>query len=214
MTGTSTLRTILVGMDGSTGAERALAWASSRAAETGATIIATHVLTYTSQLVNDLPPIGMTTWRRSLEKLLTGAWTEPARNAGAHVQTILTDSESAAAGLLALTDSTSADLVVVGAHSHGNLADRILGGTTYRVAHRARTPVVVIPPTGPDRQPHQPTTRPTQLPTDPHRPAAERDLDGLRLLGAAPVCSGHDVPFLRTGPTRSQGLSSPRSRRP
>jgi len=146
MTGTSTLRTILVGMDGSTGAERALAWASSRAAETGATIIAAHVLTYTSQLINDLPPVGMTTWRRSLEKLLTGAWTDPARALGAHVQTILTEDESAAAGLLALTDSTRADLMVLGAHSHGSLADRLLGGTTYRVAHRAHIPVVVIPP--------------------------------------------------------------------
>jgi nucleotide-binding universal stress UspA family protein len=35
---------------------------------------------------------------------------------------------------------------VVGARGHGNLCERVLGGVTYRLSHRARHPVVVVPP--------------------------------------------------------------------
>ena len=41
---------------------------------------------------------------------------------------------------------TDCDLLIVGAKGHGGLADRVLGGVSYRVAHRARQPVVVVPP--------------------------------------------------------------------
>jgi len=141
-------------MDGSPGSQQALGWATARAAETGATIVAAHVLTYSGQLFNDLPPLGMTTWRRSLQEQLEGPWTDPARAAGAHVRPTLVEDESAAAGILALVERTHADLVVVGAHSHGNLAHRILGGTTYR----AHTPVVVIPPDWTPPPPVPPST--------------------------------------------------------
>jgi len=140
------IRTIVVGMDGSPGAQRALTWATARAGETGATIVAAYVLTYASQLVNDLPPVGMTTWRHTIETNLNGSWTDPARAAGRTVRTVLLDDESAATGLLGLIEREGADLVVLGAHGHGNLASRLLGGTTYRVAHRSLTPVVIIPP--------------------------------------------------------------------
>jgi nucleotide-binding universal stress UspA family protein len=133
-------------MDGSPGALRALAWATARAGETGATVVAAYVLTYTSQLVNDLPPVGMTRWRRTIETELNGAWTDPARAAGVPVRTVLLEEESSAAGLLALVQREDADLVVLGAQGHGNLASRLLGGTTYRVAHRSPAPVVIIPP--------------------------------------------------------------------
>ena len=39
-----------------------------------------------------------------------------------------------------------ADLLVVGAHGRGTLTGRVLGGVSYRVAHHARQPVVVVPP--------------------------------------------------------------------
>jgi nucleotide-binding universal stress UspA family protein len=35
---------------------------------------------------------------------------------------------------------------MLGRHGRGNLADRLLGATTYTVTHRASTPVAIIPP--------------------------------------------------------------------
>jgi nucleotide-binding universal stress UspA family protein len=37
-------------------------------------------------------------------------------------------------------------MIVVGAQGHGNLAERVLGGVSYRLAHRAHQPVVIVPP--------------------------------------------------------------------
>jgi nucleotide-binding universal stress UspA family protein len=140
------LRRILVGLDGSRGSERALAWATARAGETGASIVGVHVLTYSKELYRDLPPTGITRWRHDLEDQLRGPWTEPARQAGVGLELVLVEDDSPAAGLIKTADRQHVDLVVVGAHGEGGIADRLLGSTSYKLAHRAHQPVVVIPP--------------------------------------------------------------------
>lgn len=138
-------RTILVGVDGSPGAERALAWAAAQAAETGMSILAVHVLTYSTEFRRDLSLETITTWRRELGAQLRDQWTAAARDAGARIDTELLEDDTAAAGLLKAADRAEVDLVVLGAKGHGNLADRLLGATTYKVSHAARTPVVIVP---------------------------------------------------------------------
>ena len=140
------LRTIVVGVDGSAGAVRALAWAATRGAETSAELVAVHVLTYSAELATDLSLATITNWRRDRSRTLAGPWTDAGRSIGAVVRTVMVEDETPAAGILAISDRVDADLVVLGAHGRGNLADRLLGATTYTVAHRARTPVVIIPP--------------------------------------------------------------------
>jgi nucleotide-binding universal stress UspA family protein len=140
------LRTILVGTDNSTAAQRALTWAAARSRETGAQLVVVHVLTYSHEFATDLSLATVTTWRRNLERDLAGQWTDAARAIGATVRTLIVEDESTAAGILAAAQREHADLVVLGAHGRGNLADRLLGATTYTVTHRARTPVVIIPP--------------------------------------------------------------------
>jgi len=139
------LRTIVVGVDKSQGAQRALEWAAARAAETGAEVVAVYVLTYSHEFAADLSLASLTNWRRELERDLAGPWTDAARAAGVKVRALVVEDETAAAGILATADSLHADMVVLGAHGRGNLADRFLGATTYRATHRARTPVVIIP---------------------------------------------------------------------
>jgi len=145
------LHRIVVGVDGSPGAQRALGWAAARSCETGAELLAVHVLTFDRELALDVSPASVTNWRRTLQADVAGRWTEAARAAGARVRAYVVEADSAAAGLLAAADEEKADLLVLGAHGQGTLADRLLGATTYRVAHRAHIPVVVIPPewTGP-----------------------------------------------------------------
>ena len=37
------------------------------------------------------------------------------------------------------------NLIVVGAQGHGSFTDRVLGSVTYRLAHHADRPVVIVP---------------------------------------------------------------------
>ena len=139
------LRSILVGVDGSPAASRALAWAIARATESGARLVIAHVLTFSAEFRRDTSIDTMTTWRRDLRRRLEDEWAAPATAGGIEVTCELVEADSAATGLLHLAGSASADLIVLGAHSRGNLADRLLGATTYKVSHAARTPVLIIP---------------------------------------------------------------------
>ena len=140
-----TRRRILVGVDGSKGADRAMQWAVRYAQAIGMTIVAAHVLTYSREFLKDLPPSGLTNWRRELGQQLESQWVRSAAAAGVPVETALHEAESVDAGILSLADQNDAELIVLGAHAHGDIKDRLLGAVTYRVSHQASRPVVIIP---------------------------------------------------------------------
>lgn len=141
----SVLRLLVVGVDGSDGSQRALCWSAHLAEATGAEILAVHVLTYSHELLRDFTPDTMRTWRRELQADLRSRWIEPLAALGVPYRTLIVEHDSAAAGLVATADQEGADLLVVGANGHGRLADRVLGGVSYRVIHRSHRPVVVVP---------------------------------------------------------------------
>lgn len=142
-----TLHRILVGLDGSAGAHRALVWATDLVNGTDTEIVAVHVLTYSTEFRRDMGIETTTLWRRDLEKQLEGPWTSVLREPGASIRwrTHMLEGESASSGLMEAAEAEHADLIVVGAQGHGGIADRVLGGASYRLAHRARQPVVVVP---------------------------------------------------------------------
>jgi nucleotide-binding universal stress UspA family protein len=143
---TAPMRTILVGVDESPGAQRALAWATARAHETSDTrLLVAHVLTFSTELRRDAGLETTTLWRRDLERTVRDQWTVAARAAGVDVETVVCEADSPAAGLLSLAGRDAVDLIVLGTHGHGGLADRLLGATTYKVSHAATTPVVIVP---------------------------------------------------------------------
>jgi nucleotide-binding universal stress UspA family protein len=109
-------------------------------------VLAVHVLTYNRELLRDLTLDTMRTWRRELDIDLRTRWVEPLAAAGVAHRALVVEGDSAAEGLLETAAHERGDLLVVGAKGHGGLADRVLGGVTYRVTHRSRLPVVVIPP--------------------------------------------------------------------
>jgi nucleotide-binding universal stress UspA family protein len=142
----SFLDLLVVGADGSGGSERALIWAAQLALATGATVLAVHVLTYNRELLRDLTPDTMRAWRLELHDDLQGPWVDALRIAGVAHRCAVVEADSPASGLLDTADREGAGLVVVGARGHGGLTDRVLGGVSYRVSHRAHQPVVVVPP--------------------------------------------------------------------
>lgn len=136
-------RRVLVGVDGSDGSSRALAWTALLARETQSEIIAAHVLTFNAEFARDLSFDTMRTWRQDLHEHLETDWIKPLD--GIACETVLVEADSPASGLLDLAATRGADLLVVGAKGHGNLAGRVLGGVSYRVAHHAAQPVLIVP---------------------------------------------------------------------
>jgi nucleotide-binding universal stress UspA family protein len=141
-----TLNRLIVGLDGSAGAHRALEWAVGLVAGTEIELLAVHVLSYYVEMRRDSSIETMTLWRKDLEQQLNGPWTARARERGVRrLRARLVEGESASSGLMEVADEERADLIVVGAQGHGGIADRVLGGASYRLAHRAHQPVVVVP---------------------------------------------------------------------
>lgn len=141
------LRVILVGTDGSPGALRAMDWAARLATSSEASVRVVHVLTYDHELLRDLTPDTMTTWRRALERDLRSAWVAPLIERGVPHRCTLVEDESPAAGLIHAADREQADLIVAGAKGHSTFAGRILGSTSYSLTHHAHRPVIVVPAT-------------------------------------------------------------------
>ena len=136
---------LLLGVDGSAGAQRAMEWAAVHARLVGAEVVAAHIVTYSKELARDLPPTGLTNWRRELAQALRDDWTAALRAGGVSHRCVVKEADSVEAGLLDIAETEDVDLIVLGAHGHGDLADRLLGAVTYKVSHAAHRPVVIIP---------------------------------------------------------------------
>lgn len=146
---------IVVGVDGSEGAARALRWAIGLAEEEEAEIIAVYALSPAADLARGtgnavatglgLRDARQRSWRDELRRKLEQDWCAPLRAAGLPFRALL-EGAPAAEGLVAVADREHADLIVVGANGHGILEDRVLGSVTYKVSHQAHQPVVIVPP--------------------------------------------------------------------
>lgn len=136
------INTIVVGVDGSPGSARALHWAISRADEPDAEIVAVYGLRPLAEFVLDIPPFDPQELDR-LRYALDHQWTAPLAEAGSRYRTELVEAEPVDAVLDAADRHD--DTIVLGAQGHGGFVDRLLGGVTYKVAHRARQPVVIVP---------------------------------------------------------------------
>jgi nucleotide-binding universal stress UspA family protein len=139
------MRTIVVGVDGSTDADRALNWAIEEAKRNTMKLLLVHGVEigaaaaspYGSGLVlEQLEEVG----RDVLEKAV-----EQVRAKGLEAEGRMEIGSSAHALIEASRD---ADLLVVGSRGHGGFAGLLLGSVSSACAHHAHCPVVVVPHEG------------------------------------------------------------------
>jgi nucleotide-binding universal stress UspA family protein len=135
---------IVVGADGSEGSQGAIEWAAGRAAELGAEVLAVLVLRPFGEFVMDIPPLPGHVFA-GLREALEQIWCKPLRDAGVKYRSLVVEDDPAS-GLLKIADQERADLLVLGAQGHGGVVHRVLGSVTYKVAHHAECPVVIVPP--------------------------------------------------------------------
>jgi nucleotide-binding universal stress UspA family protein len=141
--------TVVVGIDGSPGAESALAFAFDEASRHGWTVIALHawdVPAYDLLVVPNGPvPIPLTDVADD-EVRLTAEVLAGFRDdyPDVEVEERLVRSQAVQALVEA---SAGAAMVVVGTHGHGPTVGALLGSVSNGLLHKSRVPVVVVPPT-------------------------------------------------------------------
>jgi nucleotide-binding universal stress UspA family protein len=131
---------IVVGIDGSPHAERALLWALDEAELRGARVRTVLAWSFTGEGQSVL---GMGTTEEDAREALAHV-VEAVAGDRAHLVDQVTVNELAVDALLGA--SHDAALLVVGTRGRGGLAGMLLGSTSRKLVERATIPVVVVPP--------------------------------------------------------------------
>ncbi|GAB3447736.1 universal stress protein [Streptomonospora sediminis] len=143
-------RTVVVGLDGSTGADAALRFAFDHAFRIGARLVAVHAWTIPT-------PMDATAFTASA---YVADREHAASRADKHVRTMVEEARSADTADVPvriavvedhpahalLTEGAGADLIVVGSRGHGGFAGLLLGSVSQAVLHHAPAPVAVVRP--------------------------------------------------------------------
>jgi nucleotide-binding universal stress UspA family protein len=133
---------IVVGVDGSPGALRALEWAVEQSRLSGASLLVVHAW----HLAVLSPAVGLDEFERVVER----AAEETVERELGKVDMSGIDVElrvQARGPVDALLDAArDADLLVVGTRGHGGFTGLLLGSVSQQLPHHAPCPVVIVPP--------------------------------------------------------------------
>ena len=135
---------IVAGTDGSAGATHAVVWAAHEAARQGVPLRVVHALpkwTYASPPGSRHPEISMW-WRSEARRLLQETVAEAERETpGIVVRSVLAFGDP---GPVLLSETDSAEMIVVGHGGLGEMRGLLLGSVALRLAGRTPCPLVVV----------------------------------------------------------------------
>ena len=138
---------IIVGVDGSDQANRAVEWCATYAVALDAEVVAVHAIetpVFVPVIGSELPPPLSREDRAELSDRVTNAWCAPLAKANIPFRVELLDGGPA----LAITEAAKteqADLVVVGRRGQGGFAELLLGSTSYALVHHLNRPLLIVP---------------------------------------------------------------------
>jgi nucleotide-binding universal stress UspA family protein len=131
---------VVVGVDGSDGARRAVAWAAQEAKLRGGRLRVVHAWSYMDQAGGAFDPAyGEDDARRLLDEIIAGL-DEEATGLDIERRPV---NDLPARGLL--DSAADGDLLVVGARGLGGFRGLLLGSVSQQVVQHARCPVVIVP---------------------------------------------------------------------
>ncbi len=135
---------VVVGVDGSPGATRAVVWASDEARRRDLPLRLVHALAFVpTELPLDGPPSHIYTKLRQAADHALGTAEELARRHAPGTDVTTAVVSDAAAAVLD-QESAHASLLVVGPRGHGGFVGLLLGSVVQHVVTHARCPVVVV----------------------------------------------------------------------
>jgi nucleotide-binding universal stress UspA family protein len=110
---------LVVGVDGSDGADAAVQWCARHAPGLAAAVTVVAVIE-------------------------PAVWCKPLRDAGVPYETRTLRGEPAGV-LMEVGVELDADLLVMGRRGRGGIVEMLVGGVPYKLAHRAELPVIIVP---------------------------------------------------------------------
>ncbi len=136
---------IVVGVDGSVGADCALRWALDSARDTDHVVAVStwELRVFTGFEGMAIDPVDLSDATASMQK---SAVARVRRPDDVEVETVVAEGDPR---IVLLEKSKAADLLVVGARGGGRLAHMLLGSVAHWLVHRPAIPVAVIPITEP-----------------------------------------------------------------
>jgi nucleotide-binding universal stress UspA family protein len=145
-------RKIVVGVDGSEGASRAVRLAARLASQTGAEVVAVHAVpipvfadgyVYVAGSLSEDWRLGWKQWLEEVHEVLEHTWCRPLSESGVRFRAETL--EGGADEVIDFARREHADLIVVGRRGRGGLRELVLGSFSHRLVHHADQPVVVVP---------------------------------------------------------------------
>lgn len=135
---------VLVGHDGSEGADLALRFAADLAARAGAEVVVVRAFEPLAEVGHVPPPVDFRRVRDDVTAELAGPRSAPLDAAGVAHRVRVVDGPPAEV-LPAVAAEERAWMVVVGSHGRRGWRDRVRGSTAIALANALACPVVVVP---------------------------------------------------------------------
>lgn len=139
---------IVVGVDGSEHARRAVEWCAEHAAGFGAEVVAVHAIempVYAAPTMAyvPIPPMNDDD-RRALQAVVHDEWCAALVEAHTPFRAVVTDG-SPAVVLMETARAEDAMLVVTGRRGRGGFSELLLGSTSHSLTHHLDRPLVIVP---------------------------------------------------------------------
>ena len=138
---------IVVGLDGSSHSEAALAWAVRMAKGMNLEVTAVYAIEvptwyfgFPGYEANEPPPAYVTRMKHEFEEL----WCRPLQDAGVLYRAVMKEGRPASV-LLGVADEVGADVIVVGRRGLGRAAELLLGSVSHELALHSSRAVLLIP---------------------------------------------------------------------
>ncbi len=135
---------IVVGVDSTPASKRAVRWSAELAKSAGARVLAVHVVPSVLEWELAAVQVNSDPLIRQRREKLKGDWTKGLRTMRVPYSTRFVRGDPAKK-LLQIAEKEHADLIVIGAKSHGRVHQALMGGTAHELANRAGRPVALIP---------------------------------------------------------------------
>jgi len=134
---------IVVGVDGSNNARRALEWATDLACAIDAEVVAVHSVGLLERLASAQAEAADAHYAQA-RHLFDTDWCAALEDAPVRSIRLLRDGNPVSV-LLGVADELEADLIVVGSRGLGGYPELLLGSTSTQVAQHSTRPVVIVP---------------------------------------------------------------------
>jgi nucleotide-binding universal stress UspA family protein len=140
--GNGMFHTIVLALDGSDGAKKAIPIAVELAEKEKAKLVIAHVTEYLAAKGGELPHVDEGEIREEIQQ---EAKELSDRGIETEVQFADTMLGGPAHAIVGIADRTGGDLIVTGTHGHGAIAGVLLGSVAHRLLHIAKRPTVSVP---------------------------------------------------------------------